>query len=572
MAWLKKGIEKTIEEVFLRNIKAKSLEEVNEWFKKSYKNGYRIDKLKEAVSLAEKFKNKPVKIIGDYDGDGVNSTAILYTSLLWAGFQNVSYRIPKRFSEGFGINESIIDEVDNGLIITCDNGVAQIDAIKKAKEKGLTVIIIDHHLPNEDEETGKAILPPADVIINPNAISGSADFNGYCGAGLSYRFACELLKYQKGLCHKLLPFAAIGTVTDVMELREENYVIVRNGIKALLNQSSVTTGLYALMSAFELTRHISAHDIGFKIGPALNAASRMKDDGAKDAVELLIYDGPYQNAIPMAEKLIRTNDARKEQKKDALKLAHSIIEEDCLYGEIPLMLYIPNVNEGIIGIVAGSLCEEFKVPAIVVTDTPEGYLKGSGRSCGNYHMKKKLDNHAHLFLKYGGHEGAAGLSLPKENFAQLKNLLISDAEDFKYISANDIYYDLEIEATQIPAAIETLKKFEPFGEGNAAPVFKANNFSVTPRMGTYVKFIGPDSDIAKIYSKSVTAIGFDMKGKIVPEKPFKQADLIGTLSDNYFRGQVEHQIEFIDFKKKEVNKIETPLANRLKKISMSMQK
>lgn len=573
MAWLKRGKEKTTEEVFLRNIGANSLNEINTWFKKSYAGEYRIDGIKEAVSLAKRFKEKKVRIVGDYDGDGVNATVILFLAFKWAGFKDVSYRIPKRFTEGFGINEKIIDEIDEGLVITCDNGIAQLSSIQKAKDKGLTVIIIDHHLPVSKDD--KVILPPADVIIDPNAIEGSADFNGYCGAGLSYRFACELLNNEKKYCYKLLGYAAIGTVTDVMELREENYVFVRNGLKILKDPRYITSGLYALISAFGLTHHLRASDIGFKIGPAINAASRMKNDGAKNAVELLIFNGSYPEAVSMAEKLVETNNARKELKKTLLKKAHNLIEEECLFGDVPLIIYIPYAKEygvdtveGIIGIVAGSLCEEYKVPVIVFSDSLDGCIKGSARACGNYNMKQELDKCADLLLHYGGHEGAAGLSVQEENISLLKDRLMENVSGFKMENVNDTYYDLEIEASDIPDVIDELSNFEPFGQGNADIVFKVNQFSVIPRYGTYKKLIGEDNSIVKIYSNNTTAIGFDMADGMHNIEQPKILDLIGTLSNNYFRGEIEHQLEFIDFKLKETKCIETPLANRLKKMAM----
>ena len=564
--WIKKGHEASVEEVFLRNMEVSSLDDINEWFKKSYADGYKIDRLDEAVELALSFKDKKVTIVGDYDGDGITSTTILKLALTGAGFKDVSFRIPKRFSEGFGINDKIIDEISDGLIITCDNGVAQVDAIKRAKENGLTVIIIDHHLPVEDEN-GEAILPPADVIIDPQAIENSADFKEYCGAGLSWKFARKLLG-KTALASKLIALSAIGTVTDVVSLREENYVIVRNGLKTLQNERDLT-GLSALVSALGLSRCITAKDIGFKIGPTLNASSRMNDDGAKDAVELLSFTGPYETAIAMAERLVAVNEQRKEAKKLGVITAKARIDEECLYGDIPLVVYVPSTPEGIIGIIAGNLAEENHVPCIVVTDTEDGILKGSGRSYGNYHMKKELDKCSDLLVRYGGHSGAAGLSLKKENLDELRDRLNQNAADYEYEPPTDLYYDLEIQAKEIPHYIDELKKFEPFGYGNPEIVFKINGFSVTPRYGTFKKLMGADMSIVKLYSSNATAIGFDMAERMnTIDKP-QNLDMIGTLSDNYFNGSVEHQIEFADFVNNEIQMKETPLAMKLKMMASS---
>ena len=572
--WSKRDALTSIEEVFLRNIGVSSLDEVNGWFKKSYDDKYRIDRLDDAVFLAYDFIDRPVRIIGDYDGDGVTSTSILKLALEYVGFKNVSYRIPKRFSEGFGINTTIIDEVDSGLIITCDNGVAQPEAIQKAKDKGLTVIIIDHHEPIVEE--GKNILPPADVIIDPNAIEGSADFNGYCGAGLSYRFAKKLIAmmpvprpdmftFQK----KLLALAAIGTVADVMELREENYVFVRNGLKALNSPNESTSGTYALASAFSLAGHVTAHDIGFKLGPAINACSRMKDDGAKDAVNLLTFDESYPKAIPMAETIIAVNDARKAAKEKALEVANKVIIDNCLMGDVPLVVKLEDVPEGVIGIIAGKLCEEYHVPAIVLTRTEDGILRGSSRSCGNYHMKNNLDKCSELLLKYGGHECAAGLSLLEENYDRFIEAIQQTASDFEFEeTAADVVYDLEIKASDIPDTIKALKKFEPFGNGNAAPVFKVTNYSINPKGGSFVNKVTSSYDITKLFYKSdVCAIGFDMTNRFEGETP-KCVTLVGTLNDNYFGNKVTHQVEFTDFKVEKLDKVMTPLAEKLSKMAM----
>lgn len=565
--WKKRGSETTIKEVFLRNIGKESLDDINGWFTKSYSEEYRIDKLDDAVMLAKSFIDKPVRIIGDYDADGVTSTSILYLALKRAGFKNVSYRIPKRFSEGFGINNTIIDEVNDGLIITCDNGVAQLEAIQKAKDKGLNVIIIDHHEPVVAD--GEIVLPNADIIIDPNAIKDSADFNGYCGAGLSYRFARRLLG-EDSYIKKLLGLAAIGTVADVMELREENYVFVRNGLKALKNPQATTSGTYALISSLDLTRYISSHDIGFKVGPVINASSRMKDDGAMDAVKLLTFDGPFPYAIGEAEKLIERNEQRKVAKKEALKIAIDTINNEMLMCDVPLIVTLEGVPEGVIGIIAGNLCEEYKVPAIVLTTTSEGILKGSSRSCGNYNIKEELDKVSSLLLKYGGHEGAAGLSLDPKNLDEFRRIMQENAKSFTPPEeADTIFYDLEIKASDIADTIQELEKYGPFGNGNDYPVFKISDYSVNPKGGFYVNKVASEYDITKLFYKSdVCAIGFDLSKRFKNVTP-KSVNLVGTLSDNYFNGKITHQVEFNDFSLNAVNQITTPLAEKLKRMALA---
>ncbi len=572
MNWIKKGTETLIKDVFLRNIGVESLDDVNAWFKKSYADDYRIDRLDEAVKVAMQFKDQPVRIVGDYDADGVTSTSILYTALRAAGFSNVTCRIPKRFSEGFGINPKIIEEIESGLVITCDNGIAQLESIQLAKDKGLAVIILDHHEASVDEN-GAKLLPPADVVVDPNAIEGSADFNGYCGAGLCWRFTRKLLPEAKGLHQRLLCLAAIGTVADVMELREENYVIVRNGLKAMLNSTICPPGLYALISELNLSRNITAKDIGFKIGPVINAASRMNDEGAKSALEALCFAGAYIDAVPLAQALIATNELRKDEKKKGIKLVEEKIAEECLFGDVPLVVYVPQMREGIVGIIAGYLAEKYKSPSIVVTDTENGDLKGSARAVGNYNMKAELDACAELLGNYGGHVGAAGLSLKKENFEALREKLKENVRDFECESTQDVYYDLEVEAKDIPATIEELKKYAPFGQGNAEIVFKVNNFSATPRYGSYKKTIGADNSIIKIFSTNTTAIGFDMaeRMKNILNATPEMLNLVGTLSENYFGSVPENQLEFSDYTLCKVGKVETPLAAQLRAMAMKVQ-
>ena len=563
----KRGTESTVKDVFLRNIGLSDLAQANAWFKKSIENNYHIDGLQEAADKLLEYKAKPVTIIGDYDVDGITATAILYLAFRQSGFKKVSYRIPKRFSEGYGINMNIIDEVDEGLIITVDNGIAQNDVIKAAKDKGLYVIVTDHHLPNV--ENGKTVLPEADIVIDPNAIEESADFNGYCGAGI----ACKLGTLIAGQKYKrtFQAFAALGTVADVMELKEENYVIVRNGLKYLLDSRLITTGLYALISSLGLNRNITATDIGFKIAPCLNAFSRMKDDGAMDAVRLVTFNGDYPKAVSLAEEAIKNNDERKKAKNIALATAERIIKDEGMYSDNPLVLNIPDVNEGLIGIIAGSLSDKYKVPCFVMTEVGDGYCKGSARGAGNYNVKGNLDKVSGLMERYGGHVGAAGFLIKHSNISILRDRLNELNTDFECEDKGDTsLYDLEIKASEIPATIEELKKYAPYGEGNPEIVFKIKDFSTVPVAGKYKNAIG-DGSIIKLHSKYADALGFDMAGRMYGYEPHKLL-LIGTLSDNYYGDTITHQIMFYDFSPIKTEAKTTSLASKLKKRSESFLK
>jgi single-stranded-DNA-specific exonuclease len=341
MKWIKFDESKTIEDVILRNTKYDNINN----FVNGSKTTYQIKGLEEAALIIKNaIKNKiPITIVGDYDADGVNSSSIMDVSIKELG-GIVKVRLPKRFSEGYGLSTKIVDEIDEGLIITVDNGIVAFDAVEQAKAKGLTVIITDHHLP---DDSGK--LPDADIIINPH-IKGTADFEDYCGAGIAYKLAQKLIDNPKTL-KKLSCFAAIGTICDVMPLIEENRLIVIEGLRNLVTYGCRTSGMYSLLKANDLDRHITAENIGYKIGPIINAAGRLKDDGAYDAYKVVSYDGPFDETLGL--ELVELNETRKKIVADSMAKIRSNIQSNCLFGEFPLVVYEPKLNEGIVGILAG---------------------------------------------------------------------------------------------------------------------------------------------------------------------------------------------------------------------------
>lgn len=544
--WVKKDVCEDIRSIFLRNMGVKNIDEVNNWFVKYNQDGYRLDRSDEFISFIGEYKNKPVRIVGDYDVDGITSTSILLLGLQAAGFTNLKFRIPKRFSEGFGINKTIVDEIagntdpEETLIITCDNGIAQYDAISYAILKGFHVIIIDHHLPEIKDD--KALLPPADIIIDPSAISGSADFDSYCGAGLCYKLMRKLIGKNNSLT--LLTLAALGTVADVMPLRQENYVIVKNGLKALNNGGS-TAGINILIDKCNLKGHITSKDISFKLAPVLNSVSRLHDDGAKYAVALITGSVETNNKYRLPDKIIESNEERKQLKNEAIKKAHNLLDTtDITY---PLVLFIPNMPEGIVGIIAGSIAEEYKTPTIVLTEPVKGLYKGSARTYGNYDVKGHLDKVSECLENYGGHVGAAGLSLKKENFERFKSTLISVSDRPETDIAETAEYDLEITAEEVPTAIEELLQYEPFGEGNSMPRYKVN-FFVTQKdnYDQYVRFMGPERNFVKLISETCCAVSFNTADKLKDVTGPIISTLYGTLSNNYYNGTITGQVDFED--------------------------
>ena len=574
LTYNKKG--DTILEIFLNNLGKSSLDEVNEMFQKSYDDGYLIKDMDKATSLIKKHKEDIIYIFGDYDADGITSTSILYLGLKKLGYKPL-YLIPKRHTEGFGLNKGMVDKaVSKGaaLIITCDNGTAQTDVVTYAKKRGLDVLITDHHEGSSETD--------ADVIINPNAVKDQCEFTGYCGAGIAYKVIRALLKAEgvkdKTLLNKCLSLCAIGTIADVMELKKENYVFVKNGMKKLQNPRTTTLPLYTLACAFGLEHHMSAKDIGFKLGPVINAQSRLIDDGAMEVVDFLVNENrSYAEITKICEKFISRNDVRKGLKREYTKKANDYISENCLWGDVPIIVRLDDCPEGIIGIIAGHLVEKYRVPVLVLCNSleDENILKGSGRSVDGYNIYETLKavdglsiesntDDESVFTRYGGHEGACGFSIKKEKFEEFVSLMTANVpEGFKPAEVEEIEYNLEISAKDLNKNIEELERYEPWGNGNPMPVFKVNDFEVVPKNGKWATVVS--DTILKLCGTKGTAIGFDMVDKV--KKEIKKANLIGQISNNYFNGTITPQVEFNYLEEVESVKTLTPLADKLRKMA-----
>ena len=546
MKYVKRTDCSTIEELFLRNQGVACLNDVTEWFRRYNRDEYRLDGIDKVADIIHKLdSDKPIIISGDYDVDGITSTAIIYLTLSWLGFKNVKIFIPNRFTDGFGINDKVFDMSKDGLIMTVDNGIAQTELIKKAKDLGYTVIVTDHHEPGLDDN-GYPVIPNADVVIDPCAIPGQADFSGYCGAGIAFKIARRLLNNDPEKRQILLSLACLGTVCDVMELTEENYVFVRHGLKCLKQRNTTTSGVYALVQAFNLADTVTAHDCGFNLGPAINAVSRMLGD-ATEAMDLLKFDGPFEHSRKDAAKLLSINNTRKQATQEAYRYLKDLIEEKDYAKKAPIIVYLQGISEGLPGILAGRICEEYRVPSIVLTDsTIPGILKGSARSLDGYHMKDHLDKVSYLLEEYGGHAGAAGLSLREENLSVLRDSLVG-LNDFIKISDKDIIeYDLETDLKDIKDCLMEMDRFEPFGEGNPAPVFKVKGFMPKQdKFGRRIQLCGSDLTTVRLQSTHGTAIGFNMSSMVKEINESIPMTLYGTLSWNYFNGKKEPQIEFV---------------------------
>lgn len=530
--FLKRDNVKTVKDVVERNVNM-TIEE----FLKEVREPY-IKNLKEAVLFIKEYIKKhpdcTVYVVGDYDSDGINATTIVEETFSKMGVK-VKTRLPRRFSEGYGLSTKIIDEIPgDGLLITVDNGIAAIDAIKKAKEKGLAVIVIDHHLAPTNEE-GNQILPDADIIIDPHT-EDESEFKDYCGAGLAYRFAKEMFPELK--LADLLVLASIATVTDVMPLVGANRTLVIDGLKAI-NKNKGPAGLKVLLQKLNCTEHINEGDYGFKIGPTFNACGRLYDNGAEKVLNLLIADRGDPKLPWKADALVKTNERRKEIVKEDMILA-----EGLLTGEKPIVIYDPSFGEGIIGIIAGRLCEDYKCPCIVFTDAEEeGKLKGSGRSIPEVHLKDTLDKISDTMLGYGGHAGAAGLSIAKENL-ELFTKAFSDAVGPLPEDNGIIYYDLELDLdnNEIEDIISEINIYAPYGEGNPKPLYHTicnidnNSYSV---LGDGTHF--------SVRNELLTFLGFGCVEKYEDLGCPNQIECVGYLNESWYNGKCTFKFEIVDF-------------------------
>ncbi len=423
----------------------------------------------------------PVRIVGDYDIDGVCSTCILYQGLKRLGVK-VDYEIPDRVKDGYGINESIIQAAsEDGIdtILTCDNGIAAISQIALAKELGMTVVVTDHHdIQTVVSEDGKEedLLPPADALVNPKRRDSMYPYPQICGAMVAYKLI-QVMYERAGIPRAewldMMELAAVATVGDVMKLQDENRIVVKEGLKRLKDTKNL--GLRALIEANQLDpEKISAYHIGFVIGPCLNAGGRLYT--AKLALALLLAENE-EKARERALELKNLNDQRKDMTQKGVDEAAVQVEERYMEDKV-LVVFLPDCHESLAGIVAGRIRERYHKPTLILTHSEEG-AKGSGRSIEAYHMFQGLVEVQDLLTKFGGHPMAAGFSLPLENVDEFRRRLNENAkltpEDF----IPKVWIDIALPFEYVDEAlIEELERLEPFGQGNEKPQFAQKNLLV----------------------------------------------------------------------------------------------
>lgn len=447
--------------------------------------------------LQEKIEQKKqIRVIGDYDIDGIQSSYILIKGIRRCG-GIVTAAIPDRITDGYGLNENLIARaIEDGMdtIITCDNGIAAIDAIAYAKEAGLTVLVTDHHDIPYIEENGVRTYRKslADAIVNPKQSDCGYPFSGICGAVVAWKTVQALYE----ACHipaeeamDFLEYAAFATVGDVMDLIGENRIIVKYGLMQM--RHSKNRGIRALMAEKEIVpERLSAYHLGFVLGPCFNASGRL--DTAIRSLKLLLAETEEEAAM-LAAELSDLNEERKKMTVDGLKEAIQAIEAQHLEKQKVMVVYLPKLHESLAGIVAGRIREQYCHPVFVMTQSKDG-VKGSGRSIEAYSMYEELCKCQDLFSKFGGHPMAAGLSLPEENLGEFVRRINAYAsleeEDFIAKVHIDVPMPLSYVTKEL---VEEFRLLEPFGKGNAKPVFADKNIYVLEK-----RVVGKNRNVLKL--------------------------------------------------------------------------
>lgn len=495
-------------------------------------DGGRMKNMGEAVAvLIKKLREeKRIRIIGDYDIDGVCASYLLLTGLRRAerelgkgtgpaGSTRIDYEIPDRVRDGYGINGAIIrqaaaDGVDT--LVTCDNGIAAAKEIALAKGLGMTVVVTDHHeVPVEEE---RQVLPPADVVVDPKQEGETYPFREICGAVVAYKLV-EKLYEASGVpreeWRELLEFAAIATVGDVMRLQDENRILVKYGLKQMARTRNLGLRKLVEKTGLDIT-DLSAYHIGFVIGPCLNAGGRLQT--AKAALRLFLSEDEAE-AERLAEELKELNDIRRDMTKKGEDEAIAQVETQYMEDKV-LVVFLPDCHESLAGIIAGRVREHFHKPSIVLTRSGD-MVKGSGRSIEPYHMFRELTKVRELLPKFGGHPMAAGLSIKEEDVPEFRRRLNENAvlteEDFIPRVWIDVPMPLEYVTEGL---VEELKRLEPFGQGNEKPLFAQKGLMIRS-----LRVLGKNRNVVKL--GLVTDTGLSMDGLLFGDGDAIQRELAG---------------------------------------------
>lgn len=567
-----------------------------------------IDNLMVGITLINKFKGCNIHIVADYDVDGICSGYEMYLGCTEAGFKP-HVRFPKRFSEGYGLSPKIVDEILNtdnlnginspsninstcsmnntcnisspnstystdninnanstnsikninsksstkssGLVILVDNGITAIEQVKRLKDNGYTVMIIDHHI-------AKNGLPNADVIINQSdglhdeSVKG---YSPYCASGLVYKFFEKYNELFNIISEKTMNTmkitAGIATVADVVPMKNGNRKIVKKALELMNDYEGldIHIGLKTLLAQLNI-QHFTTTSIGYSIGPMLNAPGRLEDSGALISVSLLAAKSE-QSAINAFNRVKGYNEKRQLLTDEQLTLAIDILKKMGLVDKDKctcqcIIVADSSFHPGICGIIAGKLCEKYYRPAIVLKTEDNNIMHGSARSVDEVNLVKLLMQGEKSLSNFGGHPKAAGLSLNGDNFVELFNEL--NSTNFNLPDTKDINIDFEVEEKDFSEFINNIESLEPFGEGNPAPIVKTTGYALYPRNNNvFAICMGKDGRHIKLYGEHSDALGFNMAFKYKMCNIPKKIDIVGTLSNNYFNGNVTPQIEILDF-------------------------
>ena len=498
------GSEFGIDPVIARLIRNRDIQDMKEI--RSYLYGtlaeipspWKMKDMERAVQILQKkiTQKKKIRIIGDYDIDGVTATCILLKGLKRLN-ANVDTYIPDRVKDGYGMHEQLIDKaLEDGIdtILTCDNGIAAAAEIEYAKKEGLTVIVTDHHdIPFRDTEDGRIwIIPKADAVVNPKQNDCLYPNKNICGAVVAWKLIWALyerLGIDSDEIWDFLELAAIATVGDVMDLQGENRIIVKEGLKKL--SSTSFEGLKALICVNNLEgAEITAYHVGFVIGPCINASGRL--DTAARSLELLLADN-MEDAMKLADDLYDLNQSRKAMTEQGKEQAIQSIEENNLGKDRVLVVYLPDCHESLAGIIAGRIREAYNKPVFVLTKGVDG-VKGSGRSIEAYSMYEELVKCSDLLTQFGGHPMAAGLSMEEKNVELFRRRLNDNCTLTEQDLIPKIMIDVSMPISYLSKKLtEQLKVLEPFGKGNSKPLFAQKNLRAVG-----IRVLGRNRNVAKM--------------------------------------------------------------------------
>lgn len=503
-------------------------------------------------------ENGEIRIFGDYDQDGIASVMTLLDGLLFY-YDNISYDIPHRVDEGYGISSGMSDKAIEdkvSLVITCDNGITGFDQVKKLKENGIKVIVTDHHQIEKEDTDGwvDQILPDADCVINPHRLDSKYPFTDLCGAGVSFKLMQALYMKLDGdfeYLASLLEYVAMGTVCDIVSLTDENRIFVIEGLKRL--NITEKYAIKVLLEEAGWNKQIDEYTLGFIIGPLMNATGRLST--AKLAIELLMEED-IDRIRQLAKELVELNNTRKNLTQEGLDKCDKLVKDNSYDKSDVIVVYEPSIDESICGIVAGRIKEKYYRPTIVLTKSAEdGILKGSGRSIETYNMHKAILPFEDNLESFGGHPMACGLSIKNDMVDDFRHFLNSQSKLTKNDLEEVINIDTQINISKLSLEFaEKLDKYRPFGKDNPRPVFANKSVDIAD-----IQMIGKDKKTMRINlhqnGRYFNAIKFNavddyeyLKLKFNNNIKGNKIDIVYYPDVNEFRGNKNLQLRLIDIR------------------------